>query len=453
MKKTLLIFLSSIVVSLTFAQKLDKVKDAINAKKYDEAKNLLEEFINNPKYQSNLELYYLKGKLYSQIVADPTTEVTLIESFTTALNNFKKVAEIDTMKLILFNELDNFQSLNNLYAVPYNKGIKLLESKDYNKSYELLTQADIAGRFIYKYGQRLPALDTALNFYIGLSALLSNKEDLAAEYFTKLANAKVNKTGYEDVYKNLMMFHFTKNNVADFEKIRKQGLEFYPKEEYFTYDEVIFINDMKDEVEKLKRIEAKVNVEPKNIDALSLYTELLFDKLVNDETAYPTEQEYATAETKLVKLYEVMSELIPEDGGIIYNAGLIYINKAFKINSKISDINDKIRKFNDSQKPDKAGKIPPPPKDLTAAREELRSKQQVAFDMGLPYVLKAQPFLEKKSTVGKREMQTYKKMVDILIEVYSSKRQATKVPADKAKFEAEENKWNKEYERINNLGK
>lgn len=453
MKKTVLTFLSLIVVLFSFAQNLTKVKEAINSKKYNEAKTMLDEFLNNAKYQNNIELYYLKAKLYSEIVADPAQEQSYNEAFSTSLSNFSKVAEKDTLKLSLFNELDNYQALTNLYAVPYNKGIKSLESKEYEKSLGELQQADMAGRFIYRYGQRLSALDTALNFYIGLSALLSGKEDLAASYFTKLADANVNNPGYEDVYKNLMMFHFNKNNLDAFEKTRQQGLKFYPKEEYFTYDDIIFINDMKDETEKLKRIEAKVNTDPKNIDALSLYSELLFDKLVNDETAYPTEQEYTAAETKLVKLYESMAELMPEDGGIIYNAGLIYINKAFKINSKISDVNDKIRKFNESQKPDKAGKIPPPPKELTAARDELRAKQQAAFDMGLPYVLKAQPSLEKKSAAGKREMQTYKKLVDILIEVYNSKRQAAKLPADKAKFEAEENKWNKEYERINSISK
>jgi hypothetical protein len=86
-------------------------------------------------------------------------------------------------------------------------------------------------------------------------------------------------------------------------------------------------------------------------------------------------------------------------------------------------------------------------------REDLRAKQQVAFDLGLPYLLKAQPILEKKIGAGRGEMQNYKKLIDILIEVYSSKRQATKVAADKTKFEAEEAKWNKEYERVNNMGK
>jgi hypothetical protein len=133
-----------------------------------------------------------------------------------------------------------------------------------------------------------------------------------------------------------------------------------------------------------------------------------------------------------------------------FNAGVVYVNRAFEMNNKISDINDKIRKFNDSQKADKTGKIPPPPKELTTQREEIRAKQLATYDKGLPFLLKAQPMLEKKIS-DKNVGQTYKKLISILIDIYSSKRQLSKVPADKTKFEAEENKWNKEYDRVGNI--
>jgi hypothetical protein len=302
-------------------------------------------------------------------------------------------------------------------------------------------------------------LDTNLTLYTGFSALLSDKEDIAAKYFTKIARyfenfIKLNQSGpsgFDDVYKNLMNYNFNKNNIAEFERVRAQGSKLYPKEEYFTYDEIIFINDIKNEDEKLKRIEAKVNADPKNMDAISIYTEILFGKLLYADSLYPTDAEYAAAEAKVVKLYEMMAALAPEDGLIPFNTGLIYINRGFKMNSKISDVNDKIRKFNDAQKPDKTGKIPPPPKEFTAQRDDLRAKQIIAFDQGLPYLLKAQPILEKKVGGGRMELQNYKKLIDILIEVYSSKRQTSKVAADKAKLEAEEAKWNKEYDRINSL--
>jgi len=46
------------------------------------------------------------------------------------------------------------------------------------------------------------------------------------------------------------------------------------------------------------------------------------------------------------------------------------------------------------------------------------------------------------------ELQNYKRLVDQLILIYGDKKAATKVPADKAKFEAEEKKWNAVYTKI-----
>ena len=449
MKKVILTCLTLSIVMISMAQNLTKVKDAMSAKKYSEANTMLEEFMKNPKYQKNAELYYLKGKIFSDIAADSVLEKSFPNSASTSLNSFKKAAEMDSSKFITYNTLDGSSPLFSLYAAPYNRALKLFDAKDYEKALPTFEQANEAGKFIYDARLGLSELDTNLTLYTGFSALLSGKEDIAAKYFTILAKNNVGSTGFDDVYKNLMNYHFNKNNITEFERVRAQGAKLYPKEEYFTYDEIIFINDIKDEDEKLKRIEAKVNADPKNMDAISIYTEILFGKLLYADSLYPTDAEYAAAEAKVVKLYEMMAALAPEDGLIPFNTGLIYINRGFKMNSKISDVNDKIRKFNDAQKPDKAGKIPPPPKELTGQREELRGKQIAAFDQGLPYLLKAQPILEKKVGGGKMELQNYKKLLDIMIEVYSSKRQTSKVAADKTKFEAEEAKWNKEYDRIN----
>lgn len=453
MKKSTLLLLSFISFVNIFGQNLTKAKDLLTAKKYAEANTIIEEFLKNPKYQKNAELFFLKGKLYGEIVGDSNAYKIYPDAHKVSLENFNKTIEIDKSKFTMFSTLEGTQQLFYLYAIPYNKAVKSLEEKRYDASFTEFQQAEVAGKFIYDQGLGLTALDTNLTFYTGFAALLSNKEDLAAKYFSKLADINIAEKGFEDVYKNLMIYYFNKDNLTEFEKTRQKGLKLYPKEEYFTYDEIVFINDIKDEKEKLAKIEAKIARDPKNMEAISMLTEILFDRLMNADSLYKTEQEYLVAENKVLGLYESMAQLSPEDGLIPFNTGLLFVNKGFKANNKISDVNDKIRKFNDAQKPDKAGKIPPPPKELTAEREDLRAKQQVDFDRGLPYLLKAQPSLEKRSSNGRGEMQNYKKLLDIIIEIYSSKRQAAKLPADKAKFEAEEAKWNKEYDRVNNLSK
>lgn len=440
-----------VTLMIVNGQNLTKVKEALVAKKYSDANTQLDEFINNPKYQKNAELFYLKAKMYAEIAADSNLSKSYPNVIENSLDNFKKAFTTDKDKFTMFVTLEGAQALYNIYAVPYNRGVKELDAKDYQKSLKSLQQADASGRFIFERGLGLAAIDTNLTFYTGYAALLAGQEDLAAGYFTKLSDLNIADKGFEDVYKNLMIYHFNKNNIAEFEKVRAKGAKAYPKEEYFTYDEVMFINDMKDKAERLKRIEAKVASDPKNLEAMSILAEVLFDRLFNqDHPYYNTDAEYDAAENRLIELYTRMAEVSPADGLMYLNAGVVYINRGFELNNKISDINDKIKKFNETQKPDKTGKIPPPPKELTTQRDDFRAKQLVSYDKGLPFLLKAQPIMEKKLS-EKNIAQAYKKLVSLLIDVYSSKRQLSKVPADKTKFEAEEAKWNKEYDRVSNI--
>ncbi|MFM1964155.1 MAG: hypothetical protein RLZZ172_3000, partial [Bacteroidota bacterium] len=247
MKKVILTCLTLSIVTISLAQNLTKVKDAMTAKKYNEANTMLEEFMKNPKYQKNAELYYLKGKIFSEIAADSVIEKSFANAASTSLISFKKAAEMDSSKFITYNTLDGSAPLFSLYATPYNKALKLFDAKNYEKALPTFEQANEAGKFIYDARLGLSELDTNLTLYTGFSALLSDKEDIAAKYFTILAKNNVGSTGFDDVYKNLMNYHFNKNNIAEFERVRAQGAKLYPKEEYFTYDEIIFINDIKNE--------------------------------------------------------------------------------------------------------------------------------------------------------------------------------------------------------------
>ncbi len=92
MKKALLTCLSLTTILFSMAQNLTKVKDAIAAKKYNEANTMIDAFIANPKYEKNVELYYLKAKLHSDIAADAELEKATPNAWAISLDNFKKTA-------------------------------------------------------------------------------------------------------------------------------------------------------------------------------------------------------------------------------------------------------------------------------------------------------------------------------------------------------------------------
>jgi hypothetical protein len=70
------------------------------------------------------------------------------------------------------------------------------------------------------------------------------------------------------------------------------------------------------------------------------------------------------------------------------------------------------------------------------------------MDKAVPYLLKAQPIMEKTYTKSKGETQNYKILVDDLIQYYGFKRQYAKNNVEKVKFEAEEKKWDAIYTKI-----
>lgn len=453
MKRFIVIMLASLITFNTQAQNLSKVKDAIVAKKYKDANVMIDEFLKNPKYQKNVELFYLKAKSLSEISIDSVLSKDFPGAGKESLELFKKVFEMDKGQATLFNSMDGSQQIFNLYANPYNVGIKYFNEKVYDKALVYLKEASQAGQFIFDKGLGLSKLDTNLVYYTAYSALLSKQEDEAAKYFRILTDADIKEKGFEDAYKNLMNYYFTTGNNTEFENIRTKGLSLFPKDEYFTYTDVVFITDMKDKDKQFKLIEEKVGKDPNNKDAVELYAQLLFDKLFGTEGVDTKTPEFAADEAKLIAQYNKLSELSPNNGIYLFSTALVHVNKGFKLDSKISDVNDKIREFNNKQKPDKAGKIPPPPAELTALRDNLRAEKIAAYDLGLPYLIKAQPLMEKAVSNGKAEFQNYRKLIDILVEVYSSKRQFAKLPADKTKFEAEEGKWNKEYDRLSQMAK
>ena len=271
--------------------------------------------------------------------------------------------------------------------------------------------------------------------------------EVAASYYEKIICPAFNSSEFEFVYNFLMYHYFDQKNNSAFESVKKLGKEIYPKSKYFDATELDYILEMENEKDKIIRIEEKILKEPKNYEVAQVYGKILFTSL-NADSVNENSPSYKSDENKMIELFTRTAEALPEDGTSNYLIGSHYWNKSIRIKDQIDLINDSVRVINSKAKPDKAGKIPPPPKNLIVQRDSLRTLQQSYLDMALPYDLKAISPIEKNSTKGKNELQTYKHLVDQLIEIYSIKKQYAKLPADKTKFEVEEKKWDALYTKI-----
>ena len=102
MRRILLTFLAAVGLMTANAQNLSKIKDALAANKYTEAKSMVETLLASPKNQKNPEILYLKGKVLSAIAANAKERAAMPEARLQALDAFKKSLEADKNQATLF---------------------------------------------------------------------------------------------------------------------------------------------------------------------------------------------------------------------------------------------------------------------------------------------------------------------------------------------------------------
>lgn len=447
MKKVILAALTLVVCIGSASAQFDDVKKYLMLQQYPMAKQSVDGLASKPKANTKPEYFLARATVLSHLMktAQPPENTKMREE---SVGNYRKYLELDpanTGNLVTDNSYRDAPV--NYYVSYYQEAIDQFNKEDFAKASDGFKNMVEWSDFLIKHKLLNYTIDTAANYLAGASHQNAKKYNEAAAYYARLADAKVGGPDYLNLYKFLMSHNFEKGDIASFQKYREIGKQMYPKEEFFNYDEMEFILGMEDETEKMKRLEAKMAQNPDDAKLSQLYGNMLFDKL-NQKEANTTTPEYAAEEAKMMAALQKTAIAMPEDPSSNFLMGKHIWYKADRKRSQISDVNDEIRKFNDSQKPDKTGKIPPPPKELTSKRDNLRQEQGAYMDQAVPYLMKAEPIMAKNYGTNKQQKQNYKILVDDLIQYYGFKRQYAKTPAEKAKFEAEERKWDTVYSKI-----
>ncbi|MFM1794523.1 MAG: hypothetical protein RL642_908, partial [Bacteroidota bacterium] len=225
MRRILFTLLAVVGFMSANAQNLNKVKDALAANKYAEAKSMVETFLASPKNQKNAELIYLKGKVLSAIAANPKERATMPEARLQALDAFKKALELDSNQSKLFLTIDNYQPVFSLYASGFEEAAGYYNEEKYEDALSTFKSTGVIGDYIFNQGWGLYKLDTTLVYYMGLSAINAKKEEEAIGYFSKLADANVGGTSdMSTPYRYLAKHYYDKKDDAKMNKYIDAGL-------------------------------------------------------------------------------------------------------------------------------------------------------------------------------------------------------------------------------------
>ena len=327
MRRILFTFLAVLGLMTANAQNLNKIKDALAAKKLTEAKGMVETLLASPKNQKNPEILYLKGKVLSAIAADATERKAMPEARLQALDAFKKSLEADKNQATLFLTVDNYQPVFSLYASGFEEGAGYYNEEKYNDALATFKTTGVIGDYIFSQGWGLYQLDTTLIYYMGLASINGKKEDEAITYFAKLADANVG--GSADMatpYRYLAKHYYDKKDDANINKYINAGLKLFPKDDFLPLLALDYARDKGDAAGILKKFEELLAINPESFDLTFEYAGELFSEThVAESSKRPAD--YTEKCKKIEGLYNRALTLKPESYETMLSLGKHFYNQ------------------------------------------------------------------------------------------------------------------------------
>jgi tetratricopeptide (TPR) repeat protein len=349
MKKSILAVLVLFLVQLASAQDVKKVKDLLAQNKTAEAKTAIDQMLGNPKNQKNAEAWYLKGKVYSAMTADPAQVATANENRATSLDAFKKASEIDKNMAVTLLTLDQYQPVYNLYTSGFQQGANEYNAEKYSEALTTFKSTGQVGDYIFGQGWGLYKLDTTLTYYSALASMNSKNTDDAVAYCSKLADANVGGgPEFATPYRYLAKHYYDKKDEANMMKYINAGKAQFPKDEYLPLLELDYVREKGDSKALFAKYDEILANNPSNYEVTIDYaTELFAETHVTEASKRPAD--YDARCTKIEGLYKKAIELKPDSyeaklslGKHYYNVMLIKEEEANKLKgTKPEDVKKK----------------------------------------------------------------------------------------------------------------
>ncbi|MES2773337.1 MAG: hypothetical protein V4722_04085 [Bacteroidota bacterium] len=438
MKRLLLAGLFGIFSLATVkAQDIETIRNQVLLRQFKAAKTAIDKAVTAEKLAKKPETWALKANIYSSLANDSANSREQAEALRAeAVTAFNKYKEIDP-KFELMKDNNYTNGPINLYTASFKKGVEGFNSKNWQDAFANFVASVDYADFLIATKIITTKMDTTSILYAGASAqnLKTDAGDVGAfKYFTRLADAGVAGKDYEFLYQYLTNYYMNKKDDANFAKYIALGKQHYPDSKYFPAVEEDYANS-------------------KDVYYLNMREgEELFAKLYPKEDKDIPPGDLTPLEAKMVEAFTKAAEAKPEKAGLSYsNIGNHFINKGVAVNKNINVINDAIKQLNRAAKPDKNGKLPPPPKDSVAKRDVLYKEYDGYADQAIAaYEKAAESYAKKAGSLISIEKQAYKNSVSYLIDLYAEKKSATakSKPADSAKFAAMEKKWSDIYSSI-----
>jgi len=443
MKRLFLLPAILFMVSFAKSQTYESIKNTVILTQYKKAKEDLDKAMGNSKFTGKAEAYILKTVIYAALSMDGASKNTSAGDQLTddADAAFKKYKEMDP-SMGLISDIVYQSGPINLYSSYYSSGYNDYSLKKWSMAFTKLTKAVAYSDLLIDKKILKASIDTNVLILAGITAEKSNHKDEAAGYYSRLAEKKITGDGFESVYRFLVSHYFGKKDFTSFEKFKNFGKELYPNSEFFFFDKVDFAVGLETTLAgKIKAVEEVLAKDPNNFKANEWMGEIIYRAFYPQKGDVPEAFDSVAFEHKMVNAFNKAGSAEPDSIDAFLFLGDHFFNKCEKL--------DDLRTAHaaDMKRRTKPGAMAS--KEDIAKRDLLNKQYGEALEyQRMPYE-KGAAIFAKKTGLSNREKAQYRNLAGKIADIYTYKKiQAKGKPAELAKYEAEEKKWNEKYESI-----
>lgn len=292
--------------SLTlFAQDKDikDVEEKFNAGKYDEAKEKIDKYLSNEKNAKKADGWYYKAVVYNAMSKNDNFKHLSADPKEEAFEAYKKYIELDPK--VIMGTINQNVTLFDIFYSYNDMAIQAFNRKSYDSALTNFKKAAVVEDYIVKKdftynGQALLALDTTLILNSAAAAIQAKKIDEAAEFYGKLAEAKIAGKDMVEIYEFLVNHYQTKGDLASRDKYLAIGKELFPENAYWC--EALLYEAGDDAQKKFAKYDELINGSCGTYNMIYNFSAELFNYL------YTQENKPADYTAKQEKIEEVIKK-------------------------------------------------------------------------------------------------------------------------------------------------
>jgi hypothetical protein len=398
---TLLVTLLSVAA---MAQDIDAIRDLAGKSKWAEAKAGIDKYLAIEKNAKKGDGWYLKSVIYNTVSRDTALSGQNPTAKMDAFEAYKKYLELD--KDAFEGKLNQHSTLFDVAFGYLQKAGENFNAKKYEEALTGFQNAEVVEEYIVKkafvYGDfSFPVYDTQLYLNVAAAAVNAKKEDIALEYYKKIADKKIKGPSYEEIYRYIADKYAEKKDETNLQKYLALGKEMYPADPFWNQLELSTAGDDKKKLfAKYDELSAKT---PGDYSLHYNYAVELFNyAFVGDKRP----DDFAAVETKIPG---VIKKAI--DANSTLEANMLMCRYSF---AHINDLGDAINAIKGT-KPDDVKK-----------RSELTAALNKRYDEMLPFATANYETLNAKPTLKAGEKGTMKLVCSMLLEYWERKKDTVK---------------------------